>query len=118
MSPQVRGFPSWRPDTRNRFAPADPIRRTGERQRRKPSFSGHVRTIVKRGRIKYYTPLETPEFPFYLRAMPHDHHHRHAPRVIAADPTFSLLRLSAWQRLAGAAVGLSGLWLLVFWVMG
>ena len=71
-----------------------------------------------KGRIKYYTPLETPEFPFYLRAMPHDHHHRHAPRVIAAEPTFSLLRLSAWQRLAGAAVGLSGLWLLVFWVMG
>jgi hypothetical protein len=38
--------------------------------------------------------------------------------VIAAEPTFSLLRLSAWGRLAGAGVGLSGLWLLVFWVMG
>ena len=70
-----------------------------------------------RERIKYCTPLETPEFPFYLNPMPHDHHH-HAPRVIAAEPTFSLLRLSAWGRLAGAAVGLSGLWLLVFWVMG
>jgi hypothetical protein len=95
-----------------------PILRTGERQRRKPSFSGPVRTIAKGGRIKYYTPLETSEFPFYLRAMPHDHHHHHAPRVIAAEPTFSLLRLSAGQRLAGAGVGLSGLWLLVFWVMG
>ncbi len=94
-----------------------PILRTGERQRRKPSFSGPVRTIAKGGRIKYYTPLETSEFPFYLRAMPHDHHH-HAPRVIAAEPTFSLLRLSAGQRLAGAGVGLGGLWLLVFWVMG
>ena len=50
--------------------------------------------------------------------MPHDHHHHHAPRVIAAAPTFSLLRLSAWGRLAGAGVGLGGLWLLVFWVMG
>ncbi|HLM41371.1 MAG TPA: hypothetical protein VK434_17490 [Microvirga sp.] len=103
---------------RDRCAPADPVRRTGERQRRKPSFSGPVRTIAKGGRIKYYTPLETPRFPFYLNPMPHDHHHRHAPRVIAAEPTFSLLRLSAWQRLAGAAVGLGGLWLLVFWVMG
>ena len=94
-----------------------PILRTGEGRRRKPSLSGPVRAIAKGGRIKYYTPLETSEFPFYLRAMPHDHHH-HAPRVIAAEPTFSLLRLSAGQRLAGAGVGLSGLWLLVFWVMG
>ena len=72
----------------------------------------------KGGRIKYCTPLEMPKTAFYVNLMPHDHHHHHAPRVIAADPTFSLLRLSAWQRLAGAAVGLSGLWLLVFWVMG
>ena len=70
-----------------------------------------------RERIKYCTPLETPEFPFYLKAMPHAHHH-HAHRAVAARPTFSLLRLSAWQRLAGAAVAVGGLWLLVFQVMG
>jgi hypothetical protein len=46
------------------------------------------------------------------------HHHHHAPRVIAADPTFSLLRLSVRQRLAGAACALSALWLLVLLVMG
>ena len=52
-------------------------------------------------------------------AMSHSHHHHHhAPRVIAADPTFSLLRLSVGQRLAGTAVVLAGLWLLVFGVMG
>jgi len=37
---------------------------------------------------------------------------------MAATPTFSLLRLSAWQRLAGAAALLGGLWLMVFGVMG
>ena len=79
---------------------------------------GKVEGLRKGGRIKYCTPLEMPKIAFYVNLMPHDHHHHHAPRVIAADPTFSLLRLSAWQRLAGAAVGLSGLWLLVFWVMG
>jgi hypothetical protein len=88
----------------------------GERSEGSPPFQASSAQLPK-GRIKYYTPLETSEFPFYLRAMPHDHHH-HAPRVIAAEPTFSLLRLSAGQRLAGAGVGLSGLWLLVFWVMG
>ncbi len=46
------------------------------------------------------------------------HHHDHAPRAIAATPTFSLLRLSAWGRLAGAGLVLSGLWLLVFLVLG
>jgi hypothetical protein len=50
--------------------------------------------------------------------MPHDHHHHHAPRAIAAAPTFSLLRLSAWERLAGAAVVLGLLWLLIVLVMG
>jgi hypothetical protein len=54
----------------------------------------------------------------------HDHHHHghehrvHEYRALAADPTFSLLRLSVWQRLAGAAVILSGLWLMVLQVMG
>jgi hypothetical protein len=46
------------------------------------------------------------------------HHHDHAPRAIAAAPTFSLLRLSAWGRLAGVGLVLSGLWLLVFLVLG
>ena len=57
--------------------------------------------------------------------MSHGHHHHHAHehpihahRAIAAAPTFSLLRLSAGQRLARAGVVLVGLWLLVFWVMG
>ncbi len=45
-------------------------------------------------------------------------HHAHAHRAIAAAPTFSLLRLSAGQRLAGAGFVLVGLWLLVFGVMG
>jgi hypothetical protein len=47
----------------------------------------------------------------------HHHHHHHAPRAVAAAPTFSLLRLSAWERLAGAGLLLSGLWLLVFLVL-
>ena len=34
------------------------------------------------------------------------------------SPTFSLLRLSAFERLMGAAVLLAGLWLLVFVVLG
>ncbi|WP_246529371.1 hypothetical protein [Microvirga zambiensis] len=47
----------------------------------------------------------------------HDHTHAHEHRAIAAAPTFSLLRLSVGQRLIGAAIVLSGLWLLVFAVM-
>jgi hypothetical protein len=51
--------------------------------------------------------------------MPHDHHHHHHKhRAVAAAPTFSLLRLSAWQRLAGAALALGVMWLMVFGVMG
>jgi hypothetical protein len=46
------------------------------------------------------------------------HHHAHEHRAIAAAPTFSLLRLSAWERLAGAGVVLGGLWLLVLGVIG
>ncbi|MBZ6077406.1 hypothetical protein K9B37_14090 [Microvirga sp. WGZ8] len=48
----------------------------------------------------------------------HTHGHRHAPRAVAAVPTFSLLRLSAWQRVVGASVVLAGLWLSVFLVLG
>jgi hypothetical protein len=47
----------------------------------------------------------------------HQHSHHHPHRAIASAPTFSLLRLSAWQRLAGAGVALVGLWLLVLLVM-
>jgi hypothetical protein len=46
------------------------------------------------------------------------HHHHHAHRAIAAAPTFSLLRLSVGQRLAGSSVVLVGLWLLVLAVTG
>jgi hypothetical protein len=58
--------------------------------------------------------------------MPHSHHHptrgethghRHATHAIAGRPTFSLLRLSAWERLGGSAALLSGLWLLVIIVL-
>ena len=57
--------------------------------------------------------------PVYVCAMPHDHHHHHHEhRAVAAAPTFSLLRLSVWQRLAGTGLALGVLWLLVFAVMG
>jgi hypothetical protein len=48
--------------------------------------------------------------------MSHDHHH-HAPRAIAAAPTFSLLRMSAWERLTGAGILLGVLWLLILMVL-
>jgi hypothetical protein len=74
------------------------------------------------GGIKYYTPLEMATDPVYVWSMSHSHHHGHAHghahRVTAAAPTFSLLRLSVWQRLMGAAVFLGVLWLLVLRVMG
>ena len=53
--------------------------------------------------------------------MSHDHHthpHAHEHRAVASDPTFSLLRLSIGQRLAGTAIVLAGLWLMVLGVMG
>ncbi len=46
------------------------------------------------------------------------HHHAHEHRAVAAAPTFSLLRLSAGQRLAGSAAILAALWLMVLGVMG
>ena len=48
----------------------------------------------------------------------HDHHHNHAPRPMAETPTVSLLRLSAWQRLAGVGVILAALWLTVIATIG
>jgi hypothetical protein len=72
-----------------------------------------------RQRIKYCTPLEIFPDLVYVWAMSHSHHHHaHEHRAIAAAPTFSLLRLSAWERLAGAGVVLCALWLLVFGVLG
>ena len=44
---------------------------------------------------------------------PHDHAHH----ATADTPTLSLLRLSALQRLAGAAVVLAGLWVAVLAAM-
>jgi hypothetical protein len=42
----------------------------------------------------------------------HDHSppHSHAPHALADVPTMSLLRLSALQRLVGAALVLAALW--------
>jgi hypothetical protein len=40
-------------------------------------------------------------------------HHDHAPHATAATPTISLLRLSAGQRLIGAAVLSAAVWALV-----
>lgn len=48
--------------------------------------------------------------------MLHNDHH-HAPHAVAADPTFSLLRLSVWQRMIGAGAVLGVLWLLVLLVL-
>jgi hypothetical protein len=52
----------------------------------------------------------------------HEHHGHghsgHEHRALAAAPTFSLLRLSVWQRLTGAAALLASLWLMVLGVMG
>jgi len=41
------------------------------------------------------------------------HDHPYPPRVAAAAPTLSLLRLSALQRVAGAGLVLTALWLVV-----
>jgi hypothetical protein len=46
----------------------------------------------------------------------HQHHHVQS-HATAASPTFSLLRLSAGQRLAGAGIVLAGLWCLVLMVL-
>jgi hypothetical protein len=46
------------------------------------------------------------------------HDHIHAPHATADAPTLSLLRLSAWQRLAGAGVVLAVLWLAVIAIVG
>jgi hypothetical protein len=55
--------------------------------------------------------------------MRHHHHHTHDTpahphlHAVAGQPTFSLLRLSALERLLGSAVLLGGLWLLVLMVL-
>jgi hypothetical protein len=58
-----------------------------------------------------------------VEAMSHGHHHHshthaHEHRAVASAPTFSLLRLSVGQRLAGTAIVLAGLWVMVLGVMG
>ncbi len=52
-----------------------------------------------------------------MEPMADHHHHSPAAHATAAAPTLSLLRLSAGGRLAGAAVVLAGLWLLVLAVL-
>jgi hypothetical protein len=48
----------------------------------------------------------------------HDHsHHEHRHRAEALEPTLSLLRLSAAQRLMGVAVLLAALWVIVMAVI-
>ena len=42
----------------------------------------------------------------------------HSSPARALDPTLSLIRLSAAQRLAGAAILVAALWALVFMVIG
>jgi hypothetical protein len=49
--------------------------------------------------------------------MTHQHHHSHRSHASAATPTFSLLRMSALERLAASGVVLAGLWLLVYAVL-
>ncbi|CAH1648653.1 conserved hypothetical protein [Chelatococcus asaccharovorans] len=44
------------------------------------------------------------------------HHHHHHP--VALTPTASLLRISAWQRLAMCAVLIAVLWAAVALVLG
>ena len=46
------------------------------------------------------------------------HDHAHAPHATADTPTLSLLRLSAWQRLAGVGLILAVLWLAVIAIVG
>jgi hypothetical protein len=50
--------------------------------------------------------------------MSHPHDHAHALRATAEAPTVSLLRASAWQRLAGAGLVLAVLWLTVIATIG
>lgn len=47
----------------------------------------------------------------------HDHHPQALEPARAAQPGFSLLRLSALERLAGAAVALALLWIAVIWAL-
>ncbi|MET0741745.1 MAG: hypothetical protein ABWY78_00085 [Microvirga sp.] len=46
-----------------------------------------------------------------------DHHHHGPARIVAASPTFSLLRLSAGARVLGAGAILACLWILVVLVL-
>ena len=45
--------------------------------------------------------------------MASEHHHHRVPHAAAATPTISLLRLSAGQRLVGAAVLSAAVWAMV-----
>jgi hypothetical protein len=46
----------------------------------------------------------------------HHHHHHHHP-VLVTKPQFSLLRLSATERLMGVALLVLLLWVIVWWAL-
>jgi len=49
----------------------------------------------------------------------HVHRHDHAaPRAVALGPSWSLMRLSAWQRLAGASIVVVVLWVILALLAG
>jgi len=48
----------------------------------------------------------------------HHHHHPHGHAHPPAPLSTSILRLSALQRLAAAAVLVAGIWAAVYWAMG
>lgn len=52
-------------------------------------------------------------------ALSHTHQdHTHAPRAVALAPTWSLMRLSALQRLVGAGVILALVWVALARLLG
>ncbi len=72
-------------------------------------FTGIKRRSICQGRMLYY--IIAPASEIFL---PHSHAHRHATPV---EPGFSLLRLSAAERLAGVGVVAALLWLAVWWAL-
>jgi hypothetical protein len=51
--------------------------------------------------------------------MSHGHHHHihDVSAPVVQEPAFSLLRLSAGQRLLGALAALAALWAAIFWAL-
>ena len=61
-------------------------------------------------------PLELLDAMIYCNIMAH--RHDHVSHAAAAQPTLSLLRLSAGQRLLGVAGVIAPLWALVWLILG